>query len=300
MMIRQSPEFDKIVSEDAEIEHLVKDLLFTEGPVWHPDGYLLLSDIRGNTIYRWDDHGGLRVWRRPSSMANGLTYDSQLRLLACEHATSRVTRSDADGGIEVVASHYGEKELNSPNDLVVKTDGGIYFTDPLAGRMADFGVEREAELDFCGVYRVEPDSNDLVLLAGDFETPNGLCFSPDETLLYVNDSMRMHIRVFDVLGDGTLANDRLFFTEPGSIEDGCPDGMKVDEVGNIYCMGPGGIWVMSPEGEHLGTLELPEFGTNLTWGGPDWRTLYVTAGRSLYRIQMNARGAPGVYTHRNR
>jgi len=197
------------------------------------------------------------------------------------------------GTATTLASHYRGRELNSPNDLVVKSDGSVYFTDPLYGRRAGYGVERPPELGFCGVYRIKPGVGELVLLADDFPAPNGLCFSPDESLLYVNDTHVMHTRVFDVLPDGTLADGRLFFDEAAHgarWEEGDPDGIKVDERGNVFCTGPGGVWVISPEGEWLGLIEVPEIVANLTWGGPGWSALYICATRSLYRVQTRTRG----------
>jgi gluconolactonase len=293
--VANSPDLFDLVDKAASVECLSTGFGFTEGPVWSPDEYLLFSDITGDVIRRWDEVSGIQEWRRPSSKSNGLSYDADLRLIACEHATSRVTRTEQDGTQTTIASHYEGKELNSPNDVVVKSDGSIYFTDPPFGRMADFGIEREQELDFQGVYRVSPESGTLTLLVDDFETPNGLCFSPDESMLYVNDTLRMQIRVFNVRPDGTLEDGHSFFTEPGSPSDGGPDGMKVDEHGNLYCTGPGGIWVFSPKAEHLGTVEVPEGVKNLNWGDRDWKSLYITASKSLYRIRMSVRGARVSY-----
>ena len=294
-IVANSPDLFDLVDEAATVDRLATGFEFTEGPVWSPHGYLLFSDIPGDVIRQWDEAGGIEEWRRPSRKSNGLTYDTELRLIACEHATSHVTRTEPDGAVTTIASHYEGKELNSPNDVVAKSDGSIYFSDPPFGRMAGFGVERERELDFQGVYRLPYEGGEFTLLLDDFETPNGLCFSPDESLLYVNDSMRMQIRVFEVRADGTLGNGRTFFTVPGSPEDGVPDGMKVDELGNLYCTGPGGIWVLNPQAEHLGTIDVPEGVANLNWGDPDRKTLYVTATRSLYRIRMIVAGARPSY-----
>jgi gluconolactonase len=208
---------------------------------------------------------------------------------------------DPDGtgsGREVLATHYQGKELNSPNDVIVKRDGWIYFSDPSYGRMPVFGVEREQDLDFQGVYRLPPGGGDPELLVDDFEQPNGLCFSPDESLLYINDTPRAHIRVFDVASDGTLENGRMFFENIGSgvIEEGIPDGMKCDERGNVYVTGPGGVWVISPEAEHLGVIEVPENVGNLTFGGPRWDVLYLPSTTSLYRVQLKVAGDKVVYT----
>jgi gluconolactonase len=281
-----------LVPRSAELRRLATGFRFTEGPVWHGDGFLLFSDIQGDAIHRWDG-SGVSVFRSPSSWANGLAYDREGRLLTCEHTTSRLTRTEHDGSITVIASHYDGKELNSPNDVVCKSDGAIYFTDPMSGRTARMGagVERAPELPFLGVYRVVP-GGEPALLASDFAFPNGLCFSPDETLLYVNDTARFHVRVFDVVPDGTIENGRVFLGQPLSerYSTGKPDGMKVDEHGNVWATGPGGVWVARPDGELLGVVETPEVAQNLAFGGPDGRTLFVTAGGSLYAIETSVRG----------
>jgi len=293
--VANSPALLELVSEDVECELLATGFEFIEGPAWSAEEECLyFSDIVGDTIYRYDSREGATAWRRPSHMANGLTLDAGGALIACEHATSRVTRTDRDGTVATLASNYCGKELNSPNDVVVKSDGAVYFTDPLYGRRADYGVERAPELAFCGVYRLEPGGHELTLLADDFPAPNGLCFSPDEQLLYVNDTDRLHTRVFDVLPNGTLVNGRLFFDEAAEgarWEEGDPDGIKVDERGNVFCTGPGGVWVISPEGHKLGLIEVPETVANLTWGGPGWSALYICATRSLYRVQTRTRGS---------
>jgi gluconolactonase len=288
----------ELIDEGAEVERLATGFDFTEGPIWNAEGnYLLFSDMVGDVRRRWDERDGITEVARPSNKGNGMTYDAEDCLIVCEHATSQVVRQRPDGSFETIASHYRGKELNSPNDVVVKSDGSVYFTDPTFGRLPDFGVEREQELDLQGVYRLPAGDGDLQLLVDDFEQPNGLCFSPDESLLYVNDTPRAHIRVFDVRPDGTLANGRLFFENIGRgvIEEGVPDGMKCDERGNVYVTGPGGIWVISPEAEHLGMIEAPENVHNLNWGDPDWRTLYLTCITSLYRVQMKVAGARVPY-----
>jgi gluconolactonase len=297
-VVANSSTLYELVDEGAEVERLATGFDFTEGPIWNAEGnYLLFSDMVGDVRRRWDEQDGVTEVARPSNKGNGMTYDAEGRLIVCEHSTSQVVRQRPDGSFETIASHYQGKELNSPNDVVVKSDGSIYFTDPTFGRVSGFGVEREQELDFQGVYRLPASDGDLQLLADDFEQPNGLCFSPDESLLYVNDTPRAHVRLFDVQSDGTLANGRLFFEDIGRgvIEEGVPDGVKCDERGNIYVTGPGGVWVISPEAEHLGMIEMPENVHNLNWGGPDWRTLYLTCITSLYRVQMKVPGARAPY-----
>lgn len=294
MIVANSSRLYTLVDRGKEVEQLAMGFEFTEGPLWNAEeGYLLFSDMPGDVIRRWwETTGVVEEARKPSNMSNGLTYDREGRLVACEHATSRVTRTEHDGTIVTLASHYRGKELNSPNDVVVKSDGAVYFTDPAYGRMDYVGVERPQELELQGVYRVSLEGNEPTLLVDDFEAPNGLCFSPDESLLYVNDTARMHIRVFDVTLEGTLENGRTFFVEESSSQlgEGVPDGMKTDELGNVYCTGPGGIWVITPEAEHLGIIRVPEAVANLNWGGPDWNMLYIAASSSIYRVSTKVRG----------
>jgi gluconolactonase len=292
----KSEKLFELVDSDAEVEKLATGFTFTEGPIWNKDGsFLLFSDMPGDVRRRWDEDNGVQEVMRPSNKGNGMTYDKDGRLLVCEHSTSSLVRIDPDGtgsGREVLASHYDGKELNSPNDVIEASDGSIYFSDPWYGRMPVFGVERERELGFQGVYRIPPGGGDPQLLVDDFEQPNGLCFSPDESLLYINDTPRAHIRVFDRQPDGTIANGRMFFENIGSgvIEEGIPDGMKCDEHGNIYVTGPGGVWVIGPDAELLGVIEVPENVGNLNWGGDDWSDLYMPSTTSLYRIGMKVSG----------
>src|SRR6266511_4355194 len=250
----KSEKLFELVDQEAEVEKLATGFTFTEGPIWNKEGrFLLFSDMPGDVRRRWDQENGVQEVMRPSNKG---------------------------------------KELNSPNDVIVANDGSIYFSDPWYGRMPVFGVERDRELGFQGVYRIGPGGGDPQLLVDDFEQPNGLCFSPDESLLYINDTPRAHIRVFDTQPDGTIANGRMFFENIGRgvIEEGIPDGMKCDEHGNIYVTGPGGIWVISPEAEHLGVIEVPENTGNLNWGGDDWTELYIPSTTSVYRVRMKVAG----------
>jgi gluconolactonase len=291
-----SPAVLELVDEDAELEQLGTGFTFTEGPLWNPEGFLLFSDMPGDVRRRWDAENGVTEVANPSNKGNGMTFDLDGRLIVCEHVTSSVVRMDPDGtgsGREVIASHYGDKELNAPNDVVVKSDGAIYFSDPTYGRMPGFGLEREQDLDFQGVYRIPPGGGETQLLVDDFSQPNGLCFSTDESLLYVNDTDRAHIRVFDVQPDGSIANSRVLAENigSGSLEIGdLVDGMKLDERGNIWVTGPGGVCVFNPEGEHIGTIEVPENVGNLNWGGPNWNWLFIPASTSLYRIECKVSG----------
>jgi gluconolactonase len=295
-----SPAVLELVDEDVELERLGTGFTFTEGPLWNPAGFLLFSDMPGDVRRRWDAETGVTEVANPSNKGNGMTFDLDGRLVVCEHVTSSVVRMDPDGtgaNREVIASHYGDKELNAPNDVVVKSDGAIYFSDPTYGRMPGFGIEREQDLDYQGVYRIPPGGGDTQLLADDFGQPNGLCFSTDESLLYVNDTEKAHIRVFDVQPDGTIANSRVLADGigTGSLEVGdLVDGMKLDERGNIWVTGPGGVCVFDAQGEHIGTVEVPEPVGNVNWarppGGPDWNWLFIAASTSVYRIQTKVSG----------
>ena len=282
-----------LVDENAEVEQIATGFTFTEGPIWMADGSLHFSDMPADKRRRWHPHEGVTVLRDPSNKCNGMTRDNDGNLIVCEHVTSSVVRESPDGTRETLATHWGDKELNSPNDVIVARDGSILFTDPTYGRMPVFGLEREQALDFQGVYRRPAAGGDLQLLVDDFAQPNGLCFSTDESLLYVNDTDRAHIRVFDVGPDHQLSNGRVFAENIGtaSLEKGdLVDGMKLDEHGNVYVTGPEGVWIISPDGEHLGTIKVPEPVGNLNWGDDDWRTLYIPSSTSVYRIRMQVAG----------
>jgi gluconolactonase len=280
-------EFSELIELDAPVERLAGGFTFTEGPIWHPgDQFLLFSDMPADVRRRYDENG-VREVKRPSNKCNGMTYDAELGLVVCEHATSSLIR-ERDGRREVLASHFDGKELNSPNDVCVRSDGSIYFSDPWYGRMPIYGVERPRQLGFQGVYRVPPGGGEPQLLVDRnlFEQPNGLCFSPDERLLYVNDTVRALIRVFDVRPDGTLGPDRIFASGIRSeLEPGVPDGMKCDSAGNIWVTAPGGIWVYARSGALLGKVRVPELVANLHWGKSDWQTLFMCATTSLYAVR---------------
>lgn len=280
-----------IVGADAELERVASGFEFLEGPVWHPhQKHLTFSDIVGDCLYRWSQAKGVGVFRKPSHMANGNTYDRQGRLLTCEHATSQVTRTEPGGEVVVLASHYEGRELNSPNDIVARRDGSIFFTDPTSGRSPRYGVPREQELPFQGVYRLDLEGQSLSLLVDDFSKPNGLCFSLDETLLFVNDTNRAHIRRFDVQDDGSLANGRVWAELAGEGV-GVADGMKFDEASNLYCCGPGGIHVFDEGANCLGVIRMPEHTANFAWGDDDLCSLYITASTTLYRLRVNVPGS---------
>ncbi len=281
-----------IFDENAELETLSSGHRFLEGPAWRPDEtHLRFSDILGNATLQWSGASGLRIYRANSHMANGNTYDRQGRLLSCHHASSRVTRMDDDETMIVLASHYQGKELNSPNDIVVKSDGAIYFTDPPYGREAKVGIPRQPQLGFNGVYRLDPEGGGLTLLSRDFNRPNGLCFSPDESFLYINDTPESRIRVFDVSADGLLSNGRLF-AQTGGDGPGGPDGMKTDSEGNLYCCAAGGLHVFAADGAFLGRLRTPMQITNFTFGDEDLRGIYLTGITTLYRVRARIAGIP--------
>lgn len=281
---------DMITEPGYKPEPVVSGFQFVEGPAWnHALGFLVFSDIIGNTVYRWNERDGLSTFRKPSNMANGTCWDHAGRLLVCEHATSRVCRIGPGRHYEVLASHYRGQELNSPNDIVVNGNGWIYFTDPNSGRGEKYGIERKQELGFQGVYRLDPETCGLELLVSDFSKPNGLCFSLDEARMFINDTDRQHIRVFDVQTDGTLSGGQVW-AETGGSEPGVADGMKVDSAGNLYCCGSGGIHVFSPGGKRLGVIRTDEVAANFTWGGTDKTELFITATHSVYRLRVKIPG----------
>lgn len=265
-----------------------------EGPVWWKEGgYLLFSDIHGSRRMKWEPGRGISVDKEGTANANGQTRDQQGRLVACHHFSRCVDRLEADGSVTVIADRYRGLKLNRPNDVVVKSDGTIYFSDP-PPRPPLTPPEHTPELDIAAFYRVSADLSQINMLVRDFVNPNGLCFSPDEKVLYLNDSNRhrKHIRAYDVEVNGMLdlGSERMFCDMRGDDRPGVPDGMKVDVEGNVYCTGPGGIWVLSPEGEHIGTIG--HRAVNLNWGDDDWQTLYFTGPTTLHRIRLNIPGIP--------
>jgi gluconolactonase len=284
--VRDKAEFAKIVPDGAKLEKLAGDMKFTEGPVWSDDdgGYLLFSDIPSNQIKRWDAKKGLGVFRDPSNYSNGNTRDAEGRLITCEHAARRVTRTEKDGTVTVLADKFDGKRLNSPNDLVVKSDGTIWFTDP------PYGVPKGdvRELDKQYVFRLDPKTKELKAVIADCDMPNGLAFSPDEKRLYVADSGKpTHIRVWDVAADGTLSGGGVF----SKIDQGAPDGIRVDSAGRVYSSAKDGVHVFAPDGKLIGKILVPETPANLCFGGKDRNELYITAKTGLYRIKLAATGA---------
>ena len=289
-----------IVSADTKIEKLADGFIFTEGALWVKDGGegLLFSDIPNNRIMKWTPDGKVTEFRKPSGYtgppapegayvgSNGLTLDKDGRLIICEHGDRRVTRIEKDGKVTVLADKYQGKRLNSPNDAVYKSDGSLYFTDPPYGLFD----EKKKELDFQVIYRLSADGK-LQLLNKELSRPNGLAFSPDEKTLYVanSDPEKKLWMAYDVAANGTLSKGRVFFDVTSEKEDELPDGLKVDNQGNVYCTGPGGVWVFSPDAKHLGTIKPTEVPANCHWGD-DGKTLYMTARKGLYRVRLGISG----------
>lgn len=288
---------DKLIDRDQDFRLLGTGFGFTEGPAWHTSGnYLMFSDIPGDKRWRWSEQRGMELVAWPTYKGNGMVYEPDGSLLVCEQVTSSLIRIRSDGLREVVAFHYQGKYLNSPNDVIVRSDGSIYFTDPNYGRWpVAVGVGRECELDFQGVYRVPPGGGDveLVVAEKEFEQPNGLCFSPDETILYIND--RQDLKAYDVAPDGSLSNVRVVRDQMGSTEvpgNGNPDGMECDALGNIWCTARGGVWVIAPSGELLGIIETPEVAGSLVWGGEGMRSLFVCTSTTMRAIRTKVGPAP--------
>ena len=282
-----APGLNRVLPVDAQLERVATGFRFTEGPLWDPRSRsLLFSDIPANRIYRWMEGSSAEVFREPSSKSNGLTWDRHGCLLACEHLGRRISRTVEDGSTVPVVERYQGRLLNSPNDLVVHSNGTLYFSDPPYGiQSPEVGEVREQEQPLNGLYLLRPSETEPVLLAGDFDRPNGLAFSPDERTLYVADTPRYHVRVFNVREDGTLAGGEVFAQFEESQGAGRPDGMKVDTEGNLYTTGPGGLWIAAPDGTLLGHLRFPERTANCAWGDDDHRSLYVTASTSVYRLR---------------
>ncbi len=289
-----------IVSKETKIEKIADGFQFIEGPLWHTSGYLLFSDIPANKIMKYVPGSGVSVYMDNSGFAgsddvvngqgsNGLTFDLSGNLLICQHGARQVLKSDLAGNYTPIARQYGGKRLNSPNDVVVKSDGSIFFTDPPWG-LAKLDDDPAKELDFQGVFRLK--NGNLTLVDNTLRRPNGIAFSPDEKYLYVTDSDgdKMYYYRYDVDEHGEVSNRTLFFDATGLSGEGGPDGIKVDKKGNCYFTGPGGVLVISPKGEHLGTIAPPEVPANLGWGGKDGKTLFMTCRTGLYAIELKAEG----------
>ncbi len=286
-----------VLAPGAALTKVAGGFTFTEGPIWHPTGHwLVFSDIAESIQYRWSQADGITTFRHPSNQANGNCFDGQGRIVSCEHASSHLVIHDHGGKrVTVLAARYQGRELNSPNDVICDSRGRLWFTDPSFGRIReDLGLVREQELPFQGVFRIDPDGNgEPVLVCDDFQQPNGLCLSNDERRLFVNDSWGPTIRCFDVAEDGRLSGGDVWATISGEGE-GVPDGMKTDLDGRIFCNGPGGVHVLSTDGAFIGRIATPEKSTNFCFGGPDGRTLFITACTSVYAIETLTRAKPMI------
>lgn len=318
---RLDPAIDQIVPRDAKLERVATGFTWVEGPVWI-NGSLYFADIPSDSIRKWTPGAEVSMFLTPSGYSghtpyggpepgsNGMTVDSGRRLTVAGHAKRDVYRLEGlepTAQITILADSYKEKKLNSPNDLVYRSDGSLYFTDPPYGLRTQSDKDEEKQLDVNGVYRIPnaqqqgagapPARSELQLLVSDLPRPNGIAFSPDEKYLYVDNSEPKKIWMrYRVQADGSLTDGKLFYDATADPRPGAPDGMKVDEKGNVYSTGPGGVWIFSPEGKPLGTVVMPEKSANVAWGGPDRKTLYITASSSIYRIRLNIAGAPLVHT----
>ena len=274
--------FENILSAQARIELIADGFDFTEGPVWHRDA-LLFSDIPADTVYRWTKSEGVSVWRRPSHHANGNTTDREGRLLTCEHGSRRLTRTETDGSMTTLASTYQGRRLNSPNDVVVQADGTIWFTDPPYGIKLE---EKEQPAHY--VFRLDPGADEPVAVVDDFSMPNGLTFSPDESVLYVADSdpKLQHIRRFEVSPTHELTGGEVFVT----LDQGVPDGIRVDREGRLYSTGGEGVYVFDVNGARLGTIRTPKPAANCAFGGEEMRTLFITARDAVWAVELAVAG----------
>jgi len=279
----QSKPIDLIVPQGSHPSLLADGYRFTEGPAWTSDGHLIWSDILGDTIYEYRA-GNATPLVHPSQRAIGNTIDPQGRIVTCHQQSRSVTRLEKDGSVTVLADRFEGKRFNSPDDVVVRSDGVVYFTDP------SFGLKpADKELSIDGVYKISADGK-IEQILNSFAKPNGLAFSPDETILYINDTVRQQIHSFDVLPSGEITHERLFAYLTGELA-GQPNGMKVDELGNVYCTGPGGIQIFQPNGKFIGLIYMPQVVTNFCFGEVDRKTLYITAGQGVYKLRVNIAGA---------
>ena len=279
-----SPKFWDLVDPQAKLETVATGFGFTEGPMWDAAGFLYVSDETINKIFRVYPNG-----KKEEVIAlgdpDGNTFDRQHRLIDCASVLRAIIAVTPDGKYKILADRYDGKKFNSPNDVIVGPDGALYFTDPTL----DLVAGEKQEIPFQGVYRLD-DKGNVRLLTKDLTQPNGLAFSPDGRHFYIDDSEKRNIRVYEVASDGTLSHGRIFGEEPGAKNDGVPDGIKVDKSGNLFVTGPRGIWVWDANGNHLGTMAMPEQPANLTWGDKEYRTLYITATTSVYRLELKTQG----------
>ena len=290
------PQLTKLIPADAAIETISDNHVFTEGPLWDAhEKRLLFSDIPANSMYVWKDgQKKAEVFRHPSGFSNGLTFNRQGDLIVCEHNTRAIIISKDFETYDVIASTYQGKKLNSPNDVIAANDGTILFSDPIYGLQEGMGGPAEAEIDYQGVYLLPAGGGEVQLISDSFERPNGLAFSPDEKLLYVNDTVRQHIRVFEVGPNWQFSGGQVWaeLWDEGKV--GRPDGMKIDAQGNVYCVGPDGIWIFNPESDLIGRIHLPEKTSNMAWGDDDLSSLFITCSTKVFRIRTLTKGIPLV------
>ncbi len=305
-IIRLDPALDALLPRDARVEKLAGGFAFTEGPIWRPQGVLWFSDVIGNVTREWSPDGKVRELLRPGGYdgnhlpaggfvgPNGATASTDGTVVMCQHGNRRIVRIDNQLRVSTVCDTFEGKKFNSPNDVVYKSDGGMYFTDPPYG-LPKFDDDPTKELPYNGVFRLKDGK--LTLLVDDMTRPNGLAFSPDEKTMYIanSDENQRIWRRYDVAADGTLKNGRVFADVSSSPDEGLPDGMKIDSRGNVWATGPGGIWIFTADGKHLGTIKPPEQPANIAWGDKDWQSLYITACTSLYRIRTSVAGQKLVY-----
>ena len=284
-------EFTNLIDPEITIEKIAGGFSFTEGPIWdHVNDRLLFSDIPSNKIFSWSDGQGVSIYRSPSNFSNGLTYDPHGNLVACEHKSRSISLQTGTNKVENLANSYNDKKLNSPNDVIAARDGSILFSDPIYGLRDGMGGPAEQELPFQGVFRLPPGSSQLELITDTFERPNGLVLSPDEKHLFVGDTVRQHIRVFDISKDWQVSGGQVWAELWDDEYVGRPDGMKVDIHGNLFSAGPGGIWVLDKEANLLGRIFLPDKTSNLAWGDQDRKSLFITSSSAVYRIRCITNG----------
>ena len=284
-------EFTDLIDAQTPIELIADGFTFTEGPIWDiENNRLLFSDIPENKIYSWSEKQGTSIYRSPSNFSNGLTFDPLGNLIICEHQGRAISSVGKNKEIKTLADSFDGMKLNSPNDVIAAKDGSILFSDPIYGLRSKMGGPAEQELPFQGVFRLPPNSSRLELITDSFERPNGLVFSPDEKLLFVNDTVRQHIRIFEVKENWSISGGQVWVELWDDAYGGRPDGMKMDVHGNMFCTGPGGIWVFDSNATLLGRIFLAEKTSNLAWGNSDRKSLFITSSSTIYRIRCNTNG----------
>lgn len=284
-------EFTRLVDPEITIEKIADGFSFTEGPIWdHANNRLLFSDIPSNKIFFWSADLGVSIYRSPSNFSNGLTYDLHGNLVACEHQSRSISVQTGPNKVVSIANSYKGMNLNSPNDVITAKDGSILFSDPIYGLRVGMGGPAEQELPFQGVFRLPPDSSQLELITDTFERPNGLVLSPDEKHLFIGDTVRQHIRVFDISKDWEVSGGQVWAELWDDEYVGRPDGMKVDIHSNLFSTGPGGIWVLDKKADLLGRIFLPDKTSNLAWGDQDRKSLFITSSSTVYRIRCITNG----------